>query len=63
LTETAGSAGGFRFDPYSPRVDADPFPLYQTLRDQYPCFWSEEAGMWVLSRYADILRALGDWRT
>jgi cytochrome P450 len=63
MTDTAGSTGGFRFDPYSPRVDADPFPLYKTLRDEYPCFWSEDARMWVLSRYADIMRALTDWRT
>ena len=63
MTETTRSAGGFRFDPYSPRVDADPFPLYKTLRDEHPCFWSEDASMWVLSRYADIMRALADWRT
>ncbi|MEO0032942.1 MAG: hypothetical protein RIS94_2700 [Pseudomonadota bacterium] len=53
----------FRFDPYSPAMDADPFPAYKTLRDEYPCFWSEEAGKWVLSRYSDILNALQDWRT
>lgn len=53
----------FRFNPYSPEVDADPFPFYRTLRDQYPCFWSEDADMWVLSRYADINAALQDWRT
>jgi cytochrome P450 len=53
----------FSFDPYSPAVDADPFPLYKTLRDEHPCFWSEEAQMWVLSRYADILTALNDWQT
>jgi len=52
----------FRFDPYSPAVDADPFPYYKTLRDEHPCFWSEEAGMWVLSRYDDILAALTNWR-
>lgn len=52
----------FRFDPYSPANDADPFPAYKTLRDEYPCFWSEEAGMWVLSRYDDILNALVNWR-
>ena len=45
----------FSFDPYSPAVDADPVPLYKTLRDEYPCFWSQEADMWVLSRYADIV--------
>lgn len=53
----------FKFDPYSPAVDSDPFPLYKTLRDEYPCFWSEEAGMWILSRYADIVTALNDWQT
>jgi hypothetical protein len=40
----------FSFDPYSPAVDADPFPYYKRLRDEFPCFWSREAGMWVLSR-------------
>ena len=53
----------FRFDPYSPTVDSDPFPLYRTLRDEHPCFWSEEARMWVLSRYADVLPKLNDWKT
>ena len=53
----------FRFDPYSPAVDADPFPFYKTLRDEHPCFWSDEAQMWVLSRYADIVSAGQDWQT
>jgi hypothetical protein len=53
----------FSFDPYSPAVDADPFPYYKTLRDEYPCFWSKEANMWILSRYADILSALSNWQT
>lgn len=53
----------FRFDPYSPAVDANPFPFYKTLRDEHPCFWSEEANMWVLSRYDDIVAAGQDWRT
>ena len=53
----------FRFDPYSPAVDADPFPYYKILRDEYPCFWSEDAQMWILSRYADIVTAGQDWQT
>jgi cytochrome P450 len=53
----------FRFDPYAPAVDADPFPSYKTLRDEFPCFWSPEANTWVLSRYADILAALNEWTT
>ena len=47
----------FQFDPYAPAVDADPFPFYKTLRDQHPCFWSPQADMWILSRYADIVTA------
>lgn len=53
----------FRFDPYSPAIDADPFPFYRTLRDEHPCFWSPEAQTWVLSRYADIVSAGQDWQT
>ena len=53
----------FQFDPYSPAVDADPFPAYRRLRDEHPCFFSREAEMWVLSRYADIVSALADWQT
>ncbi|MBV8854477.1 MAG: cytochrome P450 [Sinobacteraceae bacterium] len=53
----------FRFDPYAAAVDADPYPLYRTLRDRYPCFWSEDANCWVLSRHADILATLNDWKT
>ena len=53
----------FSFDPYSPSMDADPFPIYRILRDQYPCYWSQEANMWVLSRHADITQALANWQT
>ena len=53
----------FTFDPYSPAVDADPFPFYKTLRDEHPCFWSQQAGMWILSRYADIVSAGQNWQT
>jgi hypothetical protein len=53
----------FSFDPYSPVIDADPFPAYKVLRDEHPCFWSPEAQMWILSRYADIVSAGQDWQT
>jgi cytochrome P450 len=52
-----------KFNPYDPAFDADPFPVYRKLREEAPCFWSEDAGMWVLTRYEDIFRALGDWKT
>jgi cytochrome P450 len=51
-----------RFDPFSPAVDADPFELYRRLRDEAPCFWSDDAQMWILSRYADVFAALNNWK-
>jgi cytochrome P450 len=53
----------FVFDPYSPKVDADPFPFYKALRDEHPCYFSPSAKMWVLSRYEDIANACSDWQT
>lgn len=53
----------FSFSPFDPAVDADPFPFYKTLRDEHPCYWSEDGQVWVLSRYADIVAALNDWQT
>lgn len=57
------AAAPFTFDPYSPEIDADPFPAYRRLRDEFPCFWSPQLKMWVLSRHADINAALLDWQT
>lgn len=51
------------FDLYSKAIDADPFPGYQALREKYPCFWSERAQIWFLSRYDDVAHAAQDWRT
>ena len=53
----------FRFDPYSPEIDANPFPAYRRLRDEFPCYWSDDAKLWILSRHADIAAALGTWQT
>ncbi|MBI2994949.1 MAG: cytochrome P450 [Gammaproteobacteria bacterium] len=53
----------FEFNPYSPEIDADPFPAYHRLLEEFPCFWSEHAKMWVLSRFEDVARALDDWET
>src|SRR5262245_13152976 len=51
------------FDLYSPEIDADPFPYYEILREQYPCYWSESGNLWILSCYDDIVQATRDWET
>src|SRR5262249_60490255 len=47
----------------SPAIDAEPFPYYEILREQYPCYWSESAKLWILSRYDHIVEAARDWET
>jgi cytochrome P450 len=51
------------FDLYSREIDADPFPCYQRLREEFPCYWSDRNGLWILSRYDDVLNAAQDWQT
>ncbi|WP_338865734.1 cytochrome P450 [Myxococcus stipitatus] len=47
---------------FSPTFLANPFPLYQQLREQAPVFWSRELGAWLISRYADVKMLLTDER-
>ena len=51
------------FELYSREIDADPFPGYARLRDEAPCYWSKDAGLWILSRYEDVVNAAQDWAT
>jgi cytochrome P450 len=51
------------FELYSPEIDADPFPAYERLREQYPCYWSEGGKYWILSRYEDVFNAAQDWQS
>lgn len=52
---------GELFELYSHDIDANPFPGYKRLREEAPCYWSESAGLWILSRYDDVARAAQDW--
>ena len=51
------------FDLYDHKIDSDPFPWYQILRDEHPCYWCESGNIWILSRYDDVAAAAQDWRT
>lgn len=53
----------FVFDPFSPEVHRDPFPLYRTLRDEHPIYFSEPGSCWVLSRYEDVAAVALDTTT
>jgi cytochrome P450 len=34
---------------------ADPYPVYRELRDDEPWAWSDGLGMWLVSRYEDVV--------
>jgi beta-dihydromenaquinone-9 omega-hydroxylase len=45
------------FDPLDPEVIADPYPWYRWLLREAPVYHDEANGLWVLSRYDDVLAA------
>src|SRR5215216_2915856 len=47
------------WDPANPLHQADPYPIYARLRRDAPA-WRSPNGYWVLSRHADVYRALSD---
>lgn len=51
-----------KFDLLDPGLRANPYPLYEQLRQEEPVHWSQELGGWVLTRYDDVMAALHDPR-
>jgi cytochrome P450 len=50
------------YDPRRPEVIADPFPVFQKLREQAPLYRSSVLGGRVLTRYDDVKLAISDRR-
>ncbi len=46
------------YDPYSWKIQDDPYPLYKILRDEFPAYFVEQRNLWVITRYADCLAAV-----
>jgi cytochrome P450 len=53
----------FQFDPSLPSFIEDPYPVYKTLRDEWPAYHDETLGLWLVSRYEDVGRILNDAQT
>src|SRR5439155_7876451 len=47
-------------DPIPQVSQDDPYPVYRELRDHHPVYYCEPRDLWVLSRYADVHRAVND---
>ena len=59
--EIAGTAGcPIHFDPLAPEQLADPYPTYAAARAEEPVFYSEAHGLWVVTRYDDVIQVLRD---
>ena len=48
------------YDPFSEAVMKDPYPIYQRLREEAPCYRLEKWDGWALSRFQDIWNASMD---
>ena len=46
----------------SPTMLADPYAIYQQLRERDPVHWNPQTHAWVLTRHADVAAALQDRR-
>lgn len=46
----------------SPEFFVDPYPVYSSLRDHSPCYWSPRYRSWILTRYEDVAAMLLDPR-
>jgi len=46
------------YNPFSPEVQANPFPYYKYLRDHAPVYQVPDFGLWAVSRYDDVMKVL-----
>src|SRR3954447_6634921 len=54
---------GVYFDPYDVGINADPYPVYERLREEAPVYYNERYDFWALSRHSDVHGALLNWQT
>ena len=49
-----------QYNPFSPEVLSDPYPVYKRLRAEAPVYYIEEYDAWALSRFDDVWNASMD---
>src|SRR5258707_12844015 len=60
-TTLAGTAPISTLDPYTDQALLNPWPLYHELREMGPVVWLQKYGMFALTRYDVVVKALRDW--
>src|SRR6266568_6878356 len=48
------------YDPYDVDIDADPYPVFERLRDQAPLYYNEQYDFYAVSRFTDVESGLLD---
>jgi cytochrome P450 len=51
------------WDPFTPELRDDPYPLWKRLRDEAPVWHNDRYDFWALTRFADIEEAHKDYDT
>ena len=51
-----------KFNPFLPDHQANPYPRYSRLREEAPVYLHPRMGVWILSRYDDVVSVLRDPR-
>ena len=54
------SSAAVEYDPFSPDVMADPYPIYRELRARHRAYRMDEYDAWALPRFDDVWRVLSD---
>ena len=49
------------FDPYDVEINADPYPVYERLREEAPAYYNDRYDFWALSRHEDVEKAHLNW--
>ena len=60
---TTSTASHVYYDPWDAELNADPYPMFQRLRDDAPLYYNEPHDFYALSRFDDVNRALVDHET
>lgn len=53
-------AGAVYFDPYDPEITANPYGVYQRLREESPLYYNDKYNFYAVSRFADVEPGLKD---
>ncbi|MDR3417297.1 MAG: cytochrome P450 [Nevskia sp.] len=56
-------ASSVYYDPYSPEISANPYPVFRRLREEAPLYYNKEHDFYAVSLYEDVERGLFDRET